>query len=198
MTITESEIIREKIFSSGLTIEIRIGDITRIHCDVIVNAANEHLAHGGGVAAAIVRRGGQIIQSESQDWVAKHGPISHEKPAFTSAGKLSSKFIIHAVGPRWGEGNEEIKLAQTIRSSLYLANDLKAKSICFPAISTGIFGFPVKQAAKVILKEFASYEFQYYEHALSINTIILILFNQESLNAFEKSFDVIFNERQEQ
>jgi O-acetyl-ADP-ribose deacetylase (regulator of RNase III) len=196
MTITESEIKREKNFPSGLTLAICMGDITRIKCDVIVNAANEHLAHGGGVAAAIERRGGQIIQLESRDWVAAHGPISHDKPAFTSGGDLPCKFIIHAIGPRWGEGEEDIKLAQTIRSSLSLANELKATSICFPAISTGIFGFPIEPAAKIILKEITAFGFQYSD--LSINTIILVLFNEETLNIFTKSFDAIFDESKRQ
>lgn len=196
MNSADPRTIRKKTFPSGLTLEICIGDITRIKCDAIVNAANEHLAHGGGVAAAIVRRGGQIIQLESRDWVAVHGPISHEKPAFTSGGDLPCEFIIHAVGPRWGEGNEDIKLAKTIHSSLQLANKLKAKSISFPAISTGIFGFPVERAAMVILEEITAFSFQ--DPEFSINKIILVLFDEKTLNTFVKSFDAIFNERKPQ
>ncbi|MDO9545517.1 MAG: macro domain-containing protein [Pelolinea sp.] len=192
MTIIESEIKREKIFPSGLTLDICMGDITRIKCDVIVNAANEHLAHGGGVAAAIVKRGGQIIQMESRDWVAEHGLVGHDQPAYTTSGDLPCKFVIHAVGPRWGEGNEDAKLAKTIHSSLRLANKLEAKSISFPAISTGIFGFPVERAAKIILEEINSIGLQNPD--ISINKIILVLYDKDTVNAFVKSFDTIFKE----
>lgn len=82
------------------------GDLTEERVDVIVNAANRWLQHGGGVAGAIIRKGGMIIQKESDDWVARHGPITQDHPAFTNSGNLPCHFIIHAVGPVWGEGAE--------------------------------------------------------------------------------------------
>jgi len=163
--------------------------------DVIVNAANKNLAHGGGVAAAIVNRGGQIIQEESRKWIDAHGPISHSQPAFTTAGEINCKFVIHAVGPVWGEGNEDKKLAQSILSSLMLANDLQAKSISFPAISTGIFGFPTDRAADIFMEEISAYSINKQDQ--SIQKIILVLFNAMTLNTFIISFDNHFkNNRQ--
>jgi len=164
--------------------------------DVIVNAANKNLAHGGGVAAAIVKHGGQIIQEESRKWVEVHGPISHGQPAFTTAGQINCRFVIHAVGPVWGEGNEDMKLAQAIRSSLSLANDLQAKSISFPAISTGIFGFPADRAADIFMEEISSFSIE--KHVQSIQRIILVLIDTGKLSTFTASFDDQFNNSREQ
>ena len=163
--------------------------------DVIVNAANKQLAHGGGVAAAIVKRGGQIIQEESRKWVKAHGPISYNQPAFTTAGEMKCKFVIHAVGPIWGEGNEDRKLAQAIRSSLLLANDLQAESISFPAISTGIFGFPTDRAANIFMEEISSFCSEKQNH--SIHRIILVLFDTRKLSTFITSFDDYFKRSSE-
>jgi len=181
---------RRITFPSEISLEIHAGDITRMDTDVIVNAANKNLAHGGGVAAAIVKRGGQIIQEESSKWIEVHGPISHSQPAFTSAGKINCKFVIHAVGPVWGEGNEDIKLLQAIHGSLVLANDLHAKSISFPAISTGIFGFPTDRAADIFMEEISAYSNNNQDQ--SIQNIILVLFNARTLNTFIISFDNYF------
>ena len=176
--------------------EIHAGDITRMNTDVIVNAANKHMEHGGGVAAAIVKRGGQIIQEESRKWVEAHGPISYNQPAFTKAGEMKCKFVIHAVGPVWGEGDEDRKLAGAIRSSLLLANDLRAESISFPAISTGIFGFPVDRAADIFMKEISSFCSEKQGHP--IQRIILVLFDAGTLNTFTASYDDQFNHIREQ
>lgn len=186
---------RKTIFPSGITLEIHAGDITRMGTDVIVNAANKQLAHGGGVAAAIVKRGGQIIQEESRKWVKAHGPISYNQPAFTTAGEMKCKFVIHAVGPIWGEGNEDRKLAQAIRSSLLLANDLQAESISFPAISTGIFGFPTDRAANIFMEEISSFCSEKQNH--SIHRIILVLFDTRKLSTFITSFDDYFKRSSE-
>jgi len=186
---------RRITFPSKITLGVYAGDITRMDTDVIVNAANKNLAHGGGVAAAIVKHGGQIIQEESKRWIEVHGPISHSQPAFTTAGEINCKFIIHAVGPVWGEGNEDRKLAQTIRGSLMLANDLQAKSISFPAISTGVFGFPTNRAADIFMEEISAYSIS--NQGQSIRKIILVLFNAKTLNTFIVSFENYFkNHRQ--
>ncbi len=131
------------------------GDITTEKVDAIVNAANSQLQHGGGVAWSISRRGGDIIQQESDAWIAKHGEVSHAQPAYTSAGEMPCKYVIHAVGPIWGDGDEDAKLTQAIIGSLRVASDLGLASVSIPAISTGIFGFPKERAAKII---FASIE----------------------------------------
>ena len=187
---------RRIIFPSGITLEIHAGDITRMDTDVIVNAANKHLKHGGGVAAAIVRRGGQIVQEESRKWGEVHGPISYNQPAFTTAGEMKCKFVIHAVGPVWGEGDEDRKLAEAIRSSFLLANDLQAESISFPAISTGIFGFPADRAADIFMEEISSFRSE--KQGQSIQKIIIVLFDAEKLGTFTASFDDQFNNIREQ
>lgn len=128
--------------------------------DAIVNAANRYLRHGGGVALAISRKGGPRIQAESAAWVAKHGPLATGDAVITSGGNLPAKFVIHTPGPVWGEQNEEESdalLRRSIRNCLALAEDKGLKSIAFPAISTGIYGFPVERAARVMLAEAKSY-----------------------------------------
>ena len=102
----------EKKLPSDQIIQLVQGDITEEDVDAIVNAANEHLQHGGGVAGTISKKGGRIIQKESDDWVQKHGPVSHSHPAWTSGGLLPAKYVIHAVGPVWGDGDEDNKLAR--------------------------------------------------------------------------------------
>jgi len=148
----ETIIVKSHQFPSGQTLQIVQGDITNEKVDAIVNAANAHLMHGGGVAAAIVNRGGESIQEESDEWIKKHGMVSHEKPAFTHAGRLPCKYVIHAVGPIWGEGDEDHKLQDAISGSMRLAEELKLTSISFPAISTGIFGFPKERAAALFMQ----------------------------------------------
>ena len=120
-----NSILIEHILSTGQTLQIVQGDITLEEVDAIVNAANEHLQHGGGVAWAIVQRGGDVIQQESDKWIQEHGPVSHTHPAWTSGGALPAKYIIHAVGPIWGDGDEDNKLADAITGSLSVADELK-------------------------------------------------------------------------
>ncbi len=127
-------------------------DITKQETDAIVNAANSHLIHGGGVAAAIVRAGGEEIQKESDEWVKTHGPVPTSQVAVTKAGKLKAKYVIHVVGPIWGEGNEHEKLYKAVQNVLSKAQQLNLRTISIPAVSSGIFGFPKDECAKVFLK----------------------------------------------
>ena len=140
--------IDEKKINKGL-IRLVQGDITTMETDAIVNAANSYLKHGGGVAAAISRKGGLIIQKESD----QIGFVEVGKAAVTSAGNLKAKYVIHAVGPRMGEGDEDEKLRSATESSLKLLKEKNLKSISFPAISTGIFGFPIEKCARIMLNE---------------------------------------------
>ncbi len=138
---------------SGQTVEVRLGDLTQEDTDAIVNAANSRLAHGGGVAGAIVRRGGREIQEESRRWVQEHGPVPTGQVAVTGAGRLPARYVIHAVGPVWrgGHQDEEALLRQAVWNSLAKAHDLGLASIALPAISTGIFGFPKDRGARIIV-----------------------------------------------
>jgi O-acetyl-ADP-ribose deacetylase (regulator of RNase III) len=177
-----SDLISQTRLAEGVSLRLIHGNITLEKVDAVVNAANEHLAHGGGVAAAIVRRGGRSIQDESRAWVAAHGPASHDRPALTRAGDLPAKYVIHAVGPRWGEGQEEHKLQSAVSASLQLADEKGLASIAFPAISTGIFGFPKALAARVILEAVRQYVIQH--HDTSLTDIRVVLFDQDSVDIF--------------
>ena len=141
-----------KSINSG-QITLLMGDITEMQTDAIVNAANSYLQHGGGVAGAIVRKGGMVIQEESNK--IGHTPVG--TAVITSAGKLKAKYVIHAVGPRMGEGNEDEKLKSATLSSLQRATEKKMKSIAFPAISTGIFGYPIDRCAAIMLETTRSF-----------------------------------------
>ena len=116
--------------------------------DAIVNPANEHLAHGGGVAGLISRAGGPAIQRESNE----KAPIPTGQSTFTTAGDLPYKYILHTVGPIWrgGSANEPELLESAVSTVLHLAAELKLKSVSMPSISTGIFGYPLEPAIKTI------------------------------------------------
>ena len=135
----------------GQFIRVVQGDLAAEAVDAIVNAANEHLMHGGGVAGAISRRGGPTVQQQSTAWVRQHGPVPTGSAAITGAGSLPCRYVIHAVGPIWGTGEEEAKLASAVRGALDLAEKHGLGSVSMPGISSGIFGFPKPLCAQVML-----------------------------------------------
>ena len=145
------QVLYEHTLEGGQVICVVQGDLTAEAVDVIVNAANERLVHGGGVAGAISRRGGPSIQRESTAWVRAHGPVPTGSAAITGAGDLPCRCVIHAVGPVWGTGDEEAKLASAVRSALDLADARELRSLSMPGISSGIFGFPKPLCAQVML-----------------------------------------------
>jgi O-acetyl-ADP-ribose deacetylase (regulator of RNase III) len=171
----------ERVLPTGQTIQVVQGDLTNETTDAIVNAANEQLQHGGGVAGAIRSRGGSMIQLESTAWIRLHGPVSHAHPAWTSGGLLAAKYVIHAVGPVWGDGDEDSKLSSAARGTLEVADQLKLQSISFPAISTGIFGFPKQRAAHVMLSAIEDY---FAHNDSGIKLVRLVLFDEATVNAF--------------
>lgn len=177
-----NKVMEAVLLPSGVTLQIVHGDITLEQTEAIVNAANAYLQHGAGVAGAIVRRGGEGIQRESDAWVQQHGLVTHDSPAYTSGGKLSAKYVIHAVGPIWGEGDEDAKLAAAVQGSLRLAETLGVTSLSLPAISTGIFGFPQERAAAIILSEIQ----KFFAKPSGLKLVRLVLFDQLTLNAFCK------------
>lgn len=184
-------VIKDKVIGSKKHISLVQGDITEERVDAIVNAANAYLQHGGGVAGAIARRGGSQIQIESEAWVREHGPVRHEKPAYTTAGNLPCRYVIHAVGPVWGEGDEDRKLSAAILGSLQLGDYLKISSISFPAISTGIFGFPIERAARINLDVIQ--EFLVANDDSSINVIRLTLFDKTAVDVFRQVWETKYN-----
>ena len=181
-----NNVLKERISQNGQMIQIVQGDITTEEVDAIVNAANEHLQHGGGVAWAISHKGGSDVQKESDAWIREHGPVSHTHPAWTSGGLLPAKYIVHAVGPVWGRGNEDQKLSDAVTGSLRVADELKCQSIAMPAISSGIFGFPKDRAAEII---FSSIENFFEDHPSNLNLVKIILFDQPSVDVFIKVWD---------
>ncbi len=127
------------------------GDITALEVDAIVNAANESLAHGGGVALAIARAGAPHVQAESDQWVRDHGPVGPGQAAVTSAGPMPADVVVHVVGPRYREGQDNPgMLASATTAALAAARDAGVRSIAFPAISAGIFGYPPDEATAVL------------------------------------------------
>ena len=148
-----SEVLVERKLAGGVLLRVVRGDLTEERVDAIVNAASSQLAHGGGVAGAIVRKGGAVIQEESN----RVAPVPVGETAVTSAGGLPARYVIHAVGPVWGEGDEDRKLYSAFYNSLQRAGDLGCTSLSLPAISSGIFGFPKDRCAKIFVDAVESY-----------------------------------------
>jgi O-acetyl-ADP-ribose deacetylase (regulator of RNase III) len=163
------------------SIELIQGDITELSLDAIVNAANEHLQLGAGVAGAIRRKGGDSIQREC-DRIG-HCPVGGA--VVTGGGDLPARWVIHAVGPVWrgGKNGEEDLLASAVRSSLARAEEIGAKSVALPAISTGVYGFPLDRAAGISVGEARGFA----ARARSLERIVFCLFDGHALAAFEKA-----------
>ncbi len=179
-------VVAEQRLESGQVLRVVHGDLTEERVDAIVNAANARLAHGGGVAGAIVRRGGSVIQQESDAWVRQHGPVSHDRPAITGAGALPCRFVIHAVGPVWGEGDEDAKLSAAVAGALAVADEQGLESLALPAISTGIFGFPKARGAQVILDATVRY---FQEHPQSaLKEVRFTLIDEPTVRVFADAF----------
>ena len=155
------------------------GDITEQEVDAIVNPANSALQLGGGVAGAIRRKGGPKIQEECDSI----GGTPVGTAVITTGGNLKAKHVIHAVGPRMGEGDEERKLQDATLSSLKLADQHKLKSIAFPAISTGIFGYPVDRCAEIML----STTIDYVRGKTGLEKVVFCLWGDEAYQTFEKT-----------
>ena len=171
----------------GIRIRLIRGDLTEADADAIVNAANSRLQHGGGVAGAIVRKGGRIIQEESN--VIGYVPVGGA--AITGAGKLKARYVIHTVGPVWGEGDEEAKLRSAVRSTLKLATERGFETLAMPAVSAGIFGFPKAQCAHIITDELGSFV---RAEKTSLGVVDIYLMDPEIIGFFEKELERIGSE----
>lgn len=161
-------------------IEVIQGDITKLHVDAIVNAANSSLLGGGGVNGAIHRAGGPAILEECR----KIGGCKTGEAVITSGGRLPAKFVIHTVGPVWRGGayNEEILLANCYRNSLTLAVKSNCRTIAFPNISTGIYGFPKKQAAVIAVKTVN----EFLTTDLFIDKVVFACFDSENFDFIKR------------
>lgn len=170
----------ERVCSVGRgRIRVVEGDLTAQDVDAIVNAANRFLQHGGGVAGAIVAAGGSIIQEES-DRVA---PIRVGQAVITTGGALPAGHVIHAVGPRMGEGDEDGKLRAAGESALEVAERHGLTSIAFPAISSGVFGYPIERSA-AILVDCAVRHLEAGEG--SVSEIVFCLWGMDAYRVFER------------
>ena len=174
-TRTENRIV---IQMNNTTLELVEGDITDLDVEAIVNPANEKLILGGGVAGVIKRKGGPTVQEECQ----RIGSTPIGTAVITGAGKMKFKHILHAVGPRMGEGDEDRKLSSAVRASLALADRHGLQSIALPAISTGNFGFPMDRAARIILTEVH----RYLQGGTKLQRVIVVLYDEEAYKVFAR------------
>jgi O-acetyl-ADP-ribose deacetylase (regulator of RNase III) len=162
----------------GTQLELVEGDITELDVDAIVNPANEHLQLGTGVAGAIREKGGPSIQVECD----RIGGTPVGTAVMTGAGNLKARRVIHAVGPRMGEGDEDKKLAAAVRSALALADRRGLRSIALPAISTGNFGFPLNRAARIMLTEIH----RFLQGGTKLERVVLCLHGEEAFSTFKR------------
>jgi O-acetyl-ADP-ribose deacetylase (regulator of RNase III) len=166
-------------FPNGKKLRLVVGDITKIRVDAIVNAANSGLRGGGGVDGAIHRAGGSTIMRELDEIRASAGDCPTGSAVVTTAGALPAQLLIHAVGPIYQDGKhgEPAQLASCYRKSLELAGERGARTVSFPAISTGAYGYPTEEAARIALESVA----QYFENAESgVREVMFVLFDQGS------------------
>ena len=168
-------------------LELTQGDITDLDTDAIVNAANTALQLGGGVAGAIRRKGGPKIQEECN----KIGGTHVGGAVITTGGNLKAKYVIHAVGPRHGEEHEDEKLKDATLNSLILADKNNLKSIAFPAISTGIFGFPKDRCATIML----STTIAYLEGPTRLEKVVYCLYDQNTFEIFKQALRSLTHKR---
>jgi HrpA-like RNA helicase/O-acetyl-ADP-ribose deacetylase (regulator of RNase III)/8-oxo-dGTP pyrophosphatase MutT (NUDIX family)/predicted RNA-binding protein YlqC (UPF0109 family) len=183
------ELLRCHVAGSNGGAELRVirGDLTDSTADAIVNAANSHLMHGAGLAGAIARKGGSVIQAESSDWVSRHGPLDVGAAMSTSSGKLPCKYVIHAVGPSVSHASQPTpeharQLRNAAWNALVAADQLGLRSVVIPGISTGIFGYPRDLGAREIVSECARF---CREHdSTTIRVIGLMNFDDPTVSSF--------------
>jgi O-acetyl-ADP-ribose deacetylase (regulator of RNase III) len=164
-------------------ISIVLGDITEETADAIVNAANNHLWLGGGVAGAIKHKGGEVIEQEA---LAK-GPIEIGEAVFTSAGRLKAKYVIHATVMGQDLNTDEDKIKLATQNSLKCAEAMKLKSIAFPALGTGVGGFPIAKCAEIMITEVVNH----INKKSTIKKLSFVLFDQPTYAAFERELNAV-------
>ena len=179
----------EKAYINQSEITLIKGDITDQETDAIVNAANAFLQLGAGVAGAIREKGGPDIQKECD----KIGGTPAGTAAITTGGLLKARWVIHAVGPRKGEGNEENKLSGATSNALRIAAERGLSSITFPAISTGIYGFPVDRCASIMLSVVAAF----LRKSTQIREVRFCLWDDETYSVFQSKLQEMMQAAEE-
>lgn len=169
-------------------IKLLLGDITKIRVDAIVNAANSSLLGGGGVDGAIHRAGGRAILDECRKIVERQGVCATGEAVITTAGNMPSRYVIHTVGPVWhgGMNDEDQLLANAYSNSLRLAVDNGVKTIAFPNISTGVYGFPKERAAKIAIETVR----KFLEKDKSLHEVVFVCFDRENHAIYERLLNV--------
>ncbi|MFH1381556.1 MAG: macro domain-containing protein [Chloroflexota bacterium] len=160
-----------------IEIEVRQGDITQLECDGLVNAANNRLWMGGGVAGALKRVGGQEIETEAM----KKGPIPVGEAVATGAGKLKAKYVIHAAVMGQDLETDAEKIMAATRNSLLRADELGLRSLAFPALGTGVGGFPLAECARLMMNEVRRYS----PKATSLTRVVFVLFDGNAFRVFQ-------------
>jgi O-acetyl-ADP-ribose deacetylase (regulator of RNase III) len=174
------ELMKEWIFK-GRKIKIVEGNIALLDVEAVVNAANRRLQLGSGVAGAIRACGGPSIQEECN----RLGPVEVGDAVITGGGNLKATYVIHAVGPRMGEGDEVAKLARATRSSLEIASRQRIGSLAIPAISTGIFGFPLQECSEIMLRS----AMDFLKKSDFPKEILFCLYGQEACSVFLRTME---------
>ena len=166
--------------SSDDRIEIHAGDITKLAVDAIVNAANAQLRPGGGVCGAIHRAAGKNLREAC----ARIGGCPTGQSVHTEGFDLNAKYVIHAVGPVWrgGSENEEALLASCYRTALKIAKEIGARSIAFPAISTGVYGFPLERATEIAVATVRDF----LKEESAVERVIFCVFGPEAEAAYRR------------
>jgi O-acetyl-ADP-ribose deacetylase (regulator of RNase III) len=182
-----------KFTIAGRTLTILIGDITLQNTDAIVNAANSSLMGGGGVDGAIHRAGGPVILAECRQYREKNPPLPAGRAIATIGGNLAARYVIHTVGPVWrgGDSDEAGILASCYRESLRVADELRLSSIAFPSVSTGAFGYPVDQAATIVIKTVV----ESLSGTQHIKGVRFVLFDERTWKAYNTAAEKIIPER---
>ena len=178
---------RYKVNSSSIS--ILKGDITQQDTDAIVNAANSGLMGGGGVDGAIHRAGGPAILEDCKEIVARQGRLPTGQAVITTGGRMKTRHVIHTVGPVWrgGSNDEPERLASAYRESLKLAAEKGLRSISFPSISTGVYGYPVEDAAMAAVKAVTDFLNSYN----GTMETFFVLFNEEAYRAYQNALDTL-------
>ena len=166
-------------------LEVQKGDITKVHVEAIVNAANTSLLGGGGVDGAIHRAGGPAILEECLQIRNKQGGCATGEAVVTTGGNLAAKFVIHTVGPVWngGSNNERSLLANCYKNSLLLAAQRNIRSIAFPNISTGIYHFPKEAAAEIAVSEVRDFVSRNDD---AIDLVLFVCFDDENYSIYQR------------
>jgi O-acetyl-ADP-ribose deacetylase (regulator of RNase III) len=183
----------KKVTVNGSTLSLVQGDITKQTTEAIVNAANSSLMGGGGVDGAIHRAGGPAILEECKQIRAKIGRLPTGEAVITTGGNLPAKYVIHTVGPVWKGGSEREPelLRNCYINSLKLAKKKGIKTISFPSISTGVYGYPVDKAAQVAVKAITDF---LSENPGIIDEVAMVLFDNRSYKAYEQALDKCISE----